>query len=293
MKFGKLGVFAFTESMDATALAELAQRVESLGYSTLWYPEAFTYESFALGGYLLHQSKRLIVGSGIANIYARDPAAAAMGHNSLNQLYGGRFVLGLGVSHVPVVSGLRGHEYTKPVTTMRNYLDGIDAAWKATNNTPAEKRIVLAALGPKMSALAGERTLGAFPYNITPAQASMCRQIMGPSKAVICEQKVCVTSDASAARNVARASLKFYLGLPNYRDNWLRLGFTEADLSEGGSERFLDAMVFWGDAKTVKRKLQAYFDQGADQIVIQALRSDGTNTPDWAALEALATLAPT
>ena len=237
----------------------------------------------------MSHSRRLIVGSGIANIYARDPAAAAMGHNTLNALYGGRFVLGLGVSHAPIV-GLRGHEYAKPVATMRAYLDGMEASWKAMNQTPAERHIVLAALGPNMTALAGERTLGAFPYNVTPAQAAMCRKVMPAGKAAICEQKVCLTDDPVAARKVASASLNFYLSAPNYRNNWLRLGFTEADLSGGGSERFLDAMVMWGDAKTLKRKLQAYFDQGADQVVIQTLRSDGAPGPDWAAVEALASL---
>ncbi len=290
MKLGKLGVFTFTDGMDAPALAELARRVEALGYSTLWYPEAHAYESFALGGYLLSHSTRLVVGSGIANIYARDPAAAAMGHNTLNALYGGRFILGLGVSHAPIV-GMRGHDYAHPVPTMRTYLDGIEAAWKALHNAPAERHLVLAALGPKMTALAGERTLGAFPYNITPAQAAMARRVMGPGKAVICEQKVCLTSDAATARKVASANLGFYLAAPNYRNNWLRLGFTESDFANGGSERILDAMVMWGDAATLKAKLRAYFEQGADQLVLQPLRADGAPGPDWAALEALASLA--
>lgn len=290
MKLGKLGVFTFTDGMDAKALAELARRVEALGYSTLWYPEAFAYETFALGGYLLSHSQRLVVGSGIANIYARDPAAAAMGHNSLNALYGGRFVMGLGVSHAPIVS-LRGHDYAKPVATMRAYLDGIEAAWQAMNQAPAERHIVLAALGPQMTKLAGERTLGAFPYNVTPAQAAMCRKMLPAGKAAICEQKVCLTSDPAVARQVASASLGFYLKAPNYRNNWLRLGFTEADLDGGGSERFLDAMVMWGDAATLQQKLRAYFDAGADQLVFQPLRADGAPGPDWAALEALAGMA--
>ena len=287
MKFGKLGVFVFTDGMNAAQLAELAQRVEALGYSTLWYPEAFRYESFGLGGYLLSQSRKLIIGSGIANIYARDPAAAAMGHNTLNQLYGGRFVLGLGVSHAPLVSGVRGHEYTKPVATMRAYLDGMDAAWKNTNTAPAEKQVVLAALGPKMSELAAQRTLGAFPYNVTPRQAAIARGLMGPKAAVICEQKICLTTDAAAARKTARAALKMYLGLPNYYQNWFRLGFDASDLENGGSDRLMDAMVMWGDADSLKRRLRAYHEQGADQIVLQPLRSDGAPEPDWAALEAL------
>lgn len=291
MKFGKLGVFTFTDAMDASQLADLATRVEGLGYSTLWYPEAFNYETFAVGGYLLGHSKKLSVASGIANIYARDPAASAMGHNSLNALYGGRFVLGLGVSHAPLVSDLRGHQYKQPVATMRTYLDQMDKAWAAMNSTPKVKQVVLAALGPNMSKLSAERTLGAFPYNITPDQVALSRAAMGPNSAVICEQKVLLCSDPVLARKTARASLAPYMPLPNYFQNWFRLGFNEGDLKEGGSDRLMDAMVLWGDAGQIKAKLTVYFERGADQVVIQPIRADGAPGPDWAALEALASLA--
>jgi probable F420-dependent oxidoreductase len=288
MQFGKYGVFTFTDIMNGAQLAELAGRVESLGYSTLWYPEAFNYETFALGGYLLSHSKNLVVASGIANIYARDPSASVMGHNSLNDLYGGRFVLGLGVSHAPLVSDLRGHEYRQPVKTMRNYLDAMDASWKALGRDSTAKQVVLAALGPNMSKLSADRTLGAFPYNITPPQAKLSRESMDGKGAVICEQKVCLTTDPVAARAAARAALGPYLPLPNYYNNWYRLGFTEADHQDGGSDRLMDAMVFWGDAATIKAKLNEYFAHGADQVVIQPIRPDGQPGPDWAALEALA-----
>lgn len=288
MKFGKLGVFTFTDVLDAKQCAELASRVDALGYSTLWYPEALGYEPFAIGGYLLAHSERLQVGSGIANIYARDAAAAVMGHNSLNRLYGGRFVLGLGVSHAPLVADMRGHEYQKPVATMRAYLDRMDQAWQAFGGVPGEKQVVLAALGPQMSRLSAERTLGAFPYNITPEQAKLSRAAMGSKGALICEQKVCLTSDPALARKVAREALAFYLGLPNYVNNWFRLGFDESDLKDGGSERLMDAMVAWGSVAQIKARLQAYFDNGADQVVIQPLRTDGQAGPDWQALEALA-----
>jgi len=288
MKFGKYGVFTFTDIMNGAQLAELAGRVESLGYSTLWYPEAFNYETFALGGYLLSHSKQLVVASGIANIYARDPSASVMGHNSLNDLYDGRFVLGLGVSHAPLVSDLRGHEYGQPVKTMRNYLDAMDASWKALGRDNIAKQLVLAALGPNMSKLSAERTLGAFPYNITPPQATLSRESMGPNAAVICEQKVCLTTDPVAARAAARAALGPYLPLPNYYKNWYRLGFTEADHQNGGSDRLMDAMVLWGDAASIKARLNEYFTHGADQVVIQPIRPDGQPGPDWAALEALA-----
>jgi len=288
MKFGKYGVFTFTDILGAADLAELARRVEGLGYSTLWYPEAFNYETFALGAFLLSHSESLIVASGIANIYARDPAASVMGHNSLNTLYGGRFVLGLGVSHAPLVANVRGHEYRQPVATMRDYLARMDQAWTALGQDAVTKQLVLAALGPNMSKLAAERTLGAFPYNITPAQAAVSRAQMGPGAAVICEQKVCLCNDAATARNAARAALAPYLPLPNYYKNWFRLGFDESDLKDGGSDRLMDAMVLWGDAASIRMRLQAYFDQGADQVVIQPIKPDGSAGPDWAALEALA-----
>ena len=288
MKFGKFGVFTFTDLMDASQCAELAKSVEKMGYSTLWYPEAFNYETFAIAGYLLGQSDKLIVASGIANIYARDPTASVMGHNSLNALYGGRFVLGLGVSHARIVSDVRGHDYTKPVATMRAYLDGMDQAWEALGSTPDEKKLVLAALGPNMSKLSAERTLGTFPYNITPQQATLSREYMGPKGAIICEQKVCLCTDPDQARAAARAALELYMTLPNYFKNWFRLGFDESDLEGGGSDRLMDAMVVWGDAAQIKAKLNEYFDHGADQVVIQPIRADGEPGCDWDALEALA-----
>ncbi len=291
MKFGKLGVFTFTDVLGATELASLATRLEALNYSTLWYPEALNYETFAIGGYLLSHSKKLVVASGIANIYARDPAASAMGHNSLNSFYGNRFVLGLGVSHAPLVADVRGHQYKQPVATMRTYLDQMDQAWAAMNNTPAVKQVVLAALGPNMSELSANRTLGAFPYNITPAQVALSRAAMGPKGAIICEQKICLCTDPVLARKTARAALALYMPLPNYYKNWFRLGFNESDLENGGSDRLMDAMVYWGDADQIKAKLQQYFDQGADQVVIQPIRSDGGPGPDWPALEALASMA--
>ncbi len=288
MKFGQYGVFTFTDVLDAGQLAECVKRVEALGYSTLWYPEAFHYETFAVGAYMLAHSSKLVVASGIANIYARDPAASAMGHNSLNELYDGRFVLGLGVSHAPLVSDVRGHEYKRPLATMRKYLDDMDGAWEALGGAPAAKQIALAALGPKMSALSAERTLGAFPYNITPDQVAMSRDAMGAEGAIVCEQKVCLCSDAKQAREVARAALAPYMNLPNYYKNWFRLGFEQSDLENGGSDRLMDAMVLWGDAATIKAGLERYLAAGADQVVIQPLRADGQPGPDYAALEALA-----
>jgi len=288
MKFGKMGVFYFTDMLDNKGAAELVSRVEEMGYSTLWYPEAAGYEAFGLGSYLLSQSKTLQVGSGIANIYARDPSSSALGLNTLNKLYDGRFVLGLGVSHAPLVSDLRGHEYKKPVSTMRAYLDAMDQTWEGLGSAPEVKQIVLAALGPKMTQLADERTQGSFPYNITPEQATISKKNSPNGGAVICEQKICLCEDIVQARKAARAALAPYLPLPNYYNNWFRLGFNEDDLKDGGSDRLMDAMVYSGDSATIKAKLQKYFDKGADQVVVQPINPDASGAMDYAALEALA-----
>jgi probable F420-dependent oxidoreductase len=288
MKFGRWGVFVFADMLDSGRLAELPGRVEQLGYSTLWYDEALRYETFALGGYLLGRSQKLIVASGIANIYGRDPTTAAFGHTTLNGLYGGRYVMGLGVSHESVVSGMRGHTYGKPVTTMRNYLDGIERAWEALGGWGGGAQIVLAALGPNMSRLAAERTLGAFPYNITPAHVAAARDAMGENGVIICEQKICLCGDAATARQVARGAVAMYLEMPNYLNNWRRLGFGDGDFADGGSDALLDAMVYWGSEAQIRARLEEYFAAGADQVVIQPLRPDGQPSPDWNALEAFA-----
>lgn len=289
MELGKLGVFAFTDILSPDQLAEMARRVEDLGYSAVWYPEAFAYEPFAIGGFLLSQTEKLIVGSGIANIYARDATASVMGYNTLNALYGGRFILGLGVSHAPLVSDMRGHKYSnKPVATMRAYLDDMDRAWDALGGAPDEKQVILAALGPNMLALGGERTLGVFPANVTSQHAAIARQQVGADRLVCSEIHVCMTEDPDEARAAARAALEFYMPLPNYRNSWMRLGLGKSDLENGGSDRLMDALVAWGSVGQIKARMQENLDDGANQLVINAIRPDGQPGLDWNALEALA-----
>jgi probable F420-dependent oxidoreductase len=287
MQIGKTGVFWFTDTLSPRQLIELAQTTETLGYSALWYPEVFTYECFALGSFLLSHTENLTIGSGIANIYARDPMATKQGQYSLSRMSEGRFVLGLGVSHVGLVQDARGHEYRRPVATMGKYLDALDHI----SLQPALEHAaptVLAALGPKMLELAGRRTQGAFPYNTTPEHTAQARGILGPDKWLIVEQKVLLTTDAGVARQVARQAMAFYLPLTNYRANWFRIGFTEEDLANGGSDRFLDAMVAWGDETTLRGRIQAHLDAGASHVCIQPLRADGQPTPDYEAMRVLA-----
>jgi probable F420-dependent oxidoreductase len=288
MELGKLGVFCFTDTLSPAQLTELAQRTERLGYSALWYPEALSYESFALGSFLLHETENLIIASGIANIYARDATAAKQGQHTLAKLSGGRFLLGLGVSHVPLVEDTRGHHYDKPVATMRAYLDAMGKAAAIAPPLDEPAPTVLAALGPKMTELAATRTAGALPYNVTPEHTARAREIVGPDKWLCVEQKVLLVKDSAKAREIARQTMAFYMPLPNYRNNWRRLGFSQQDLSDGGSDRFLDAMVAWGDESVIQRRIQAHFDAGASHVCIQPLHPDGQPLPDLNALSALA-----
>jgi len=284
-KIGKLGVWFFPDSLSGPAVSKLAQGVERLGYDVLWYPEGIGYESFSFASFALGETEKLKLASGIANIYARDAVTAIAGHDSLNAFYGHRFILGLGVSHIPLVEGFRGHQYRKPVATMRSYLDQIEAA---ELSIPAlERNIVLAALGPNMLALARDRTKGAHPYLVTPEHTARARGILGPDKWLCVEQKICLAPPAEA-RKAAAEVLSLYLGWPNYRNNWLSLGFTEADLSGSGSERFLDAMVASGNAEDIRDVLQAHFDAGADHVCVQPLHPEETGQVDWNALEAVA-----
>jgi len=288
MELGKYGVFFFTEGMNKDQLIEYGQKTEALGYSVLWYPEAMGNEAMALGSFMLSHTDKLILASGIANIYARDATATVQGQHTLSRLSDGRFLLGLGVSHAPMVEDARGHVYGKPVATMRAYLDAME---KAPNMTPAPEGAtptVLAALGPKMTELAAERTDGIYPYNITPEHTEKARAIVGPGKWVCSEQKVLLCDDPVKARAAARKNLEIYLGLPNYCNNWLRLGFTEEDLSNGGSDRFIDSIVAWGDEGVIRDRIEAHLQAGADHVCLQPVNPSGKPVLDWAVLEAMA-----
>jgi probable F420-dependent oxidoreductase len=281
---GRLGVWYPIDRLDGAGLKRFLSKIEELGFSTLWYPEALGYESLSIASFMLANTNGLRIGSSIANIYARDPYTARCGLRTLSSLYDDRFILGLGVSHAPMVEKLRGHTYDKPVPTMRRYLDGVYE--KASDAT--EWPLMLAALGPLMLKLAAERTAGALPYNVTPDHTREARAALGPDKILAVEQKVCLETDATTARSHARKELHRYMAMTNYRNNWLRIGFTEADLADGGSDRFLDAMVLRGDAATIAQGLRAHFDAGANQVCIQPVHAEGDTGARDRTLAALA-----
>ena len=287
-QLGKVGVWYPVDRLDGAGIRRLLRMVEDLGYSALWYPEAVGYESLSIASFMLANTTRLIIGSSIANIYARNSFTARRGLSTLSGLYDDRFILGLGVSHVPLVEGVRGHVYQKPAPAMRRYLDGL---YEDPSNA-AEWPVVIAALGPLMLKLAAERAAGAVPYNVTPEHTRMARTALGPDKLLAVEQKVCLQTDAAQARALARRELKRYMTLPNYRNNWLRIGFTEADLAAGGSDRFIDAMVLWGDPATIAQGLRAHLAAGATQVCIQPVYAEGDMEGPGRTLTSLADVCP-
>ncbi|HEX3576373.1 MAG TPA: TIGR03620 family F420-dependent LLM class oxidoreductase [Rhodopila sp.] len=285
MKLGRLGVWYSTDKhADPAAIGAFVNTVERLGYDTLWYPESRGYESFTVAGYMLSHTKTLKIGSSIASIYARDAFTSRRGMISLNQLYGDRFILGLGVSHVPMVEGVRGHVYEKPVPAMRAYLNGIMKDEPGAADFP----ICIAALGPLMLKLAAQMTRGAVPYNTIPTHTAEAAKILGRDKWLAIEQKVTIETDPARARRLGREELSRYLVLDNYRNAWFGMGFTEADLSNGGSDAFIDAMVLWGDAERVKEGLRAHFAAGATHVAIHPVHAAGDTAGRDAMLAALA-----
>ena len=274
MTLGRLGVWYGTDKLNGSQLRDFVRTVENNDYSALWYPEARGYESMSLAAWLLSNSEKLTIGSSIANIYARDSFTAQRAMLSLNKLYGDRFILGLGVSHIPMVEGVRGHRYDKPLAAMGAYLDGINKGAPDGVVPP----VMVAALGPKMLALSAAKSRGAVPYNVTPQHTAEAAKILGPSKSLAVEQKVTLETDPAKARAIGRNELSRYLVLPNYRNSWLRQGFTEAELADGGNDRFIDAMVLWGDAAAVKDKLRAHFTAGATHVCIQPVHEEGDFT---------------
>jgi probable F420-dependent oxidoreductase len=286
---GPIGIWTRQfEDCPAAQAQQAAAELEQLGYRAIWFGEAFGREALTHASLLLAATKKIVIATGIANIYARDPVAMAAGQKTLGEAYPGRFVLGLGVSHVPLVEQLRGHRYEKPVATMRAYLDAMDRA-PYRSVPPADKPVrMLAALGPKMLELAAERTDGAHPYNTNPEHTAQARAILGRGPKLCPEQAVILESDAATARAIGREFLALYLTLPNYTNNFLRLGFIEADFQNGGSDRLIDAIIAWGDLDQIRSRVHAHHAAGADHVCIQVLTKDPNGLPlrEWRELSA-------
>jgi probable F420-dependent oxidoreductase len=287
-EIGRLGVWSWLDAFSAPEAAAFARRLEEWGYSALWIPEAVGRDPFSFISYLAAETEKLIFATGIANIYARDAMTLKAIHKTVSELAPDRFVLGLGVSHEHLVAKVRGHTYKKPVTTMRNHLEAMEAAIYMGASAKEDAPIVLAALRDRMLGLAAERTRGAHPYFVPPEHTAHAREIMGPDAWLCPEQMVLLETDASKAREIARANMKVYVGLPNYQNNLRNFGYDDADFADGGSNRLVDAIVAWGDEQAISNRIKAHHDAGATHVCIQPFRADGQPGPDLRILEALA-----
>jgi probable F420-dependent oxidoreductase len=253
----------------APAVREYARRLEAAGYGTIWYGEALGREAFGFGGLLLSATESVRVASGIANIWVRDAVAMHNGAATLAEAYDGRFVLGIGVSHRPLVDK-RGHAYARPLAAMREYLEAYESARYGSPEPPERVPLLLSALGPKMLDLAGRKADGAHPYFVPIEHTTIARDTLGEGPVLAPEQAVVVSDDPDVARTAARRHMQTYLGLPNYRNNLLRLGYDEATL-DGNPDSLVDDLVAWGSPAAIATRIQDHFDRGADHVAVQVL----------------------
>jgi probable F420-dependent oxidoreductase len=273
--------------MPANAVRDLVPQIESLGFRTIWYPESLAGEVFVQGSLLLAAGCEIVAASGIANIWARDPVAMANGARGLAEAFPGRFLLGIGVSHAPSVA-LRGHQYDHPLSVMRSYLDRMRQAEYMGPPPPQDPPIVLAALGPRMLRLAAEHARGAHPYFVPVDHTSFARTHLGSRALLLPGQAVVLSADPAEARSIARERSQHYLSLDNYRNNLLRLGWSEADMAEGGSDALIDAVVAWGGVAAIQARVAAHLEAGADHVSVQVLNGP----PDRFPMEEFRSLAP-
>jgi probable F420-dependent oxidoreductase len=284
MDLGRVGIWTFALDLQPVARArEVAAELEELGYGAIWIPDAVGRDPLVHAALLLGGTNRIAVGTGIAQIYGRDPMTMTGGWKTISEAFPGRFVLGLGVSHQPMVEGLRGQTYGPPLTAMREYLERMDTAMYVAAEPTEPPRRVLAALGPKMLALAAERADGAHPYNVPPEHTARAREILGPEKLLAPEQAVLLETDPVEARRIARGHMAIYLDLPNYMNNLRRFGITDDDIADGGSDRLVDTLVAWGDVDAARARVQAHLDAGADHVAVQVLTPERGTLPlvEW------------
>ena len=265
---------------------QYAREVERLGYSSLWIPEnPSSKESLVHAGLLLSMTEKLVVGTGITSVWARDAVAAHNGAQALAEAYDGRFVLGLGVSH-RVLNNARGYEYVTPYTTMAEYLSALASATYDAPAATTAMPVVIAALRDKMMTLAGEKADGAHTYMVTTDHTAHARAVLGELPLLIVEQSYVLADDEAEARRLARAHLSWYLGQPNYQSSLQAQGFSESDIANGGSDHLVDSLVAWGSVDEVEARVSAHLAHGADQVLLHPV----FGTPDEQ-LEALRTLA--
>ena len=289
MDIGKLGVWFFLDAMSAAQTAEFVRKVEQLGYGAMWLPEAVGRDPFAHIGYLAAHTEKIVFATGIANIYARDPITMSAASKTVAEASGGRFLLGIGVSHRPLVANLRGHSYDKPYSYMKEYLPKMKGALYRAPQPSQEVPIVLAALHPKMLQLAASEANGTHTYFVPPEHTSKARSTIGAEPWICAAQAVILETDAAKARAMARTYMKTYVPrLPNYTNNLKKLGWQDKDFENGCSDALVDAIVAWGNENKIRDRIEAHLKAGATHVCILPIRADNESLPDARVMEALA-----
>ncbi len=283
---GRVGIWqGVLDGHPASKVRDVVAEVDEAGWPTMWIPETVSRDPFVSAGILLQASSNLKIATGIASIWARDAMTTNNATITLNEAYDGRFLLGLGVSHHTLTEWVRKHDYSKPLSTMRTYLERMDKSiFRGVE--PAEKPgRVLAALGPKMLELSAELADGAHPYFVPVEHTAVARDAIGADKLLAVEQMVILETDPAKAREIAKKNMAVYLDLPNYTNNLKRLGFTDSDI-EGPSDKLIDAICVWGTLDDIVARVAAHHDAGADHVCVQVLTAESGSIPtaEWALL---------
>jgi probable F420-dependent oxidoreductase len=270
---GRLGVWVSRGAHAPGSWGPIATLAERLGFGCLWISGGAADGVFDAVTEALAATSRIPVATGVVNLWFETPESVTSAWQRIEAVHPGRLFVGLGISHAPLVTSVDKGPFDRPLARTKAFLDDLDAI---DNSVPPERR-VLAALGPKMLALAKERTLGTHPYLVTPEHTRLARAELGVGPLLAPEQTVVLDSDLTRGREQARAFLSRYLGFPNYTNNWLRAGFEPADLENGGSERLVQAMVPAGGLEVVSAAVQGHWDAGADHVCVQSLAADFTD----------------
>jgi probable F420-dependent oxidoreductase len=287
MELSKLGILGLLDDSTNAETRQLAQKIEGLGYGALWFPQQAGREPFSFASYLLSHTDRLVIGTGVAMAFAYEPFAAASAARTLGELFGDRFILGLGVSNKSY-NAQRGFGYERPVAFMREYLVKMKDAPYDAPRPPREAPIVIAAMMPKMLELAASETSGTLTYLTTTKQIARYRKTIGPRPWICAVQVVILEGDAAKARARGREYLQPYLSIAHYPKRWSGLGFGEADFANGGSDRLIDAIVAWGDPGKIRQRIADQLEAGATHVCMIPVDPRGGARPDERAIEALA-----
>ena len=287
-QLGSIGAWGHLDTLAIAEARAYVRRVEQLGYGTLWLPETVGREPFAALGLLAGETQRMLLGTSIVSIWGHDAQTTRMAAMTLAEATGGRFVLGLGVSHPHLAGRLRGHAYERPLTRMREFLAAYrSAVYRGPMATPdpGEPQILLAALRERMLRLAATEAEGAFPYLFTPEHIAWARRILDdaareagrPRPLLAVTMPAVLENDPVAARAAARAYLAPYLRTPNYQASWALQGFSAEDWEKPGSDLLIDAMVAWGSDAELRASLAAFHDAGADHVAVIPVAPDGAS----------------